>query len=35
MRVEAVTDIAKRIKAIADIGLLYTEDNFDKERIMN
>ena len=25
-------EIAKRIKAIADIGLLYSKDNFDKER---
>lgn len=30
---EATTiDIAKRVKAIADIGLLYSKDNFDKER---
>ena len=32
MRQESVIDLAKRIKAIADIGLLYTSDDFDKER---
>ena len=29
---QSVIDLAKRIKAIADIGLLYTSDDFDKER---
>ena len=32
MNEETILDIAKRIKALADIGLLYTKDNFDKER---
>ena len=32
MSEETLLDIAKRIKSIADIGLLYTKDNFDKER---
>lgn len=32
MPTETVIDLAKRIKAIADIGLLYTSDDFDKER---
>ena len=32
MREETLLDLAKRIKALADIGLLYTKDNFDKER---
>lgn len=30
--IETVSDLGKRIRAIADIGLLYTADNFDKER---
>ncbi|HEY5371028.1 MAG TPA: NUDIX hydrolase N-terminal domain-containing protein [Hanamia sp.] len=29
---QSVIDLAKRIKAIADTGLLYTSDDFDKER---
>jgi ADP-ribose pyrophosphatase YjhB (NUDIX family) len=29
---KTILDIAKRIKAIADTGLLYTSNNFDKER---
>ena len=29
---QSVIDLAKRIKAIADIGLLYTSDDFDNER---
>jgi len=32
MPAETVIDLSKRIKAIADIGLLYTSDDFDKER---
>lgn len=29
---ETILDIAKRIKSIADIGLLYAKDGFDRER---
>src|SRR6478609_9737817 len=32
MNEETILDVAKRIKALADIGLLYTKENFDKER---
>lgn len=32
MSEESGIDLAKRIKAIADIGLLYTSDDFNKER---
>ncbi len=32
MNEHTALEIAKRIKAIADIGLLYSKDNFDKER---
>ncbi len=32
MKEETLLDVRKQIKAIADIGLLYTADNFDKER---
>jgi len=29
---ESILDLAKRIKSIADIGLIYSANNFDKER---
>lgn len=32
MAEETILDIAKRIKSIADIGLLYAKDGFDRER---
>ncbi len=32
MEKETLLTIAKRIQAMADIGLLYTRDNYDKDR---